>query len=296
MANAATPKVSIGLPVYNGEAYLADTLDCLLSQSYTNIEVVVSDNASSDSTETIANEYVRKDQRVVYYKNRKNVGVAKNYNMAFERSTGKYFKWAAMGDICGTTFIEKCVDILEECDDVVLCYPRTRVFSDDVLDSTDYDDNLDLQFENPSDRFRLLLANLKLNNAMNGVIRSDVLGKTVLHKVFVGSDICLMAELALRGKIREYPEFLFYRRINESTATILKSEEEIGRFFQPGSQSALLFQNTKGIATLYSIVARAPISLTEKAKCFGYLLKRTYWYKAKLNRELKRAVVKRLKG
>lgn len=275
---------------------MAETLESLLSQSYGDLELVISDNASTDSTESIANDYARKDQRIAYFRNPENVGIAINYNKTFERSNGKYFKWAAVGDICDSEFIAKCVEVLEARDDVVLCYPRARLFSDDRHDSARYDDNLDLQIDKASERFRLLLANLTMNNAMNGLIRSDVLRRTILVKAFWSSDKCLMAELSLRGKFFELPQYLFYRRIGESTSTTLKSNEERSRYFHPTNPDALLFQHTKRISTLYGVVARAPIPLLERIKSYGYLLGHTYRYKKDLNRELKRAIAHTLQG
>src|SRR5689334_3559190 len=90
-----SPKVSIGLPVYNGENYLAKTIASILAQTFTDFELIICDNASSDSTQRICEDFARQDARVRYGRNEKNLGAGPNYDLAFSRSTGTYFKWAA---------------------------------------------------------------------------------------------------------------------------------------------------------------------------------------------------------
>jgi glycosyltransferase involved in cell wall biosynthesis len=89
------PRVSIGLPVFNGEKYLAEALDSILSQTYRDFKLIISDNASTDRTEQICREYAAKDRRIRYYRNEKNIGAPKNFNRVFELSSGKYFRWDA---------------------------------------------------------------------------------------------------------------------------------------------------------------------------------------------------------
>ena len=125
MNSMDTPLVSIGLPVFNGEMYIRSALDSLLGQRYRNIEIIVCDNASTDATGDILNEYMEKDDRIKYYRHSENLGAAKNYNVSFEKSNGKYFKWAAHDDVLDVQYIERCVHELEKDDNVVLVHPRT---------------------------------------------------------------------------------------------------------------------------------------------------------------------------
>lgn len=284
------PKVSIGLPVFNGEKWLGDTLDNLLSQTYSNLEVIISDNASTDATQNISNAFVSMDKRVRLLVNRENMGLANNYNKAFNCSSGVYFKWSTASDVCDKDFIRKCVEVLNKRTDVVLCYPRTKLFVDSPEQGEEYSDNLNLQQEKASERFIELLLNMRLNNAMNGVIRSNVLRQTILHKAFLGSDICLMAELVLRGKMYELPETLFYRRMDRETATKLKTRTEVKQYFRPRNSELMLFQSWKSILNLFSVVQRAPITILEKMEAYQYLLKRMYWGKNDLFEDIREAI------
>ena len=114
--------VSIGLPVYNGEDYIDEALQSLLDQTYENIEIIVSDNCSTDQTEHKVKKIAQKDNRIFFYKNKKNYGASYNFNLTVKLSKGSYFKWASHDDVCDQKFIESCMDVLEQDDSAVLAY------------------------------------------------------------------------------------------------------------------------------------------------------------------------------
>jgi len=119
------PKVSIGLPVYNGENYLRNALESILDQTFRDFEVIISDNASTDRTGEICREYAAKDPRIRYCRNDRNLGAAGNFNRAFELSSGEYFKWAAHDDVIERDFLSSCVSVLDEDPSVVACFAMT---------------------------------------------------------------------------------------------------------------------------------------------------------------------------
>ena len=98
------PRVTVGLPVFNGENYLAEALDSLLTQSFENFLLIISDNASTDSTQKICTDYSAKDPRIRYVRLDTNVGAAENYNRLVDVAEGDYFKWAAHDDNCRPEF------------------------------------------------------------------------------------------------------------------------------------------------------------------------------------------------
>src|SRR5581483_7973034 len=121
------PKVSIGLPVYNGENYLAQAIECLLAQTFSDIELIISDNASTDGTEAIARDFAARDRRVRYVRQPLNRGAGWNFSETFRLAQGEYFKWAAHDDLCAPTFIERCVKVLDVDRELVLCFSRSAV-------------------------------------------------------------------------------------------------------------------------------------------------------------------------
>ena len=112
--SSSKPQVSIGMPVYNtDEKFLHTALDCLLKQSYSNFELIISDDCSTDSTSRICCEYAKKDSRINYIRQEKNMGALPNFNFVLEQAKSKYFMWAEVDDKWKPDFIEKNVSILE---------------------------------------------------------------------------------------------------------------------------------------------------------------------------------------
>ena len=124
-------KVSIGLPIHNGEEFLSEAIDSILVQTFEDFELILCDNASSDGTQRICQEFAGRDGRIKYYRNTTNVGAARNFNWTFELSLGEYFKWAAHDDFLAHDFLEKCVDVLDKNPSIVLCQSEVQ-FVDDV--------------------------------------------------------------------------------------------------------------------------------------------------------------------
>lgn len=278
------------MPVYNGEEFLGVAIDSLLAQTCGNFELVISDNASTDATESICRAYAAKDARIKYQRNTVNIGASENYNSVFRRSTAPYFKWASSNDYCAPEFLARCVEVLNANADTALVYPRTRLFRVTLDDAQDYQDSVDIRDENAVVRFERMIAQLGLNNIMNGVMRSAPLKRTPLIKPFFASDCVLMAELALYGKIIEYPEFLFYRRMDEKTATKLKSAEEVLRHYDPELKNPMLFQEWKAMREYFAAVARSELPLRQKITAYSRLIRRVRWRRNALGADVLQAI------
>ncbi|MCI0563810.1 MAG: glycosyltransferase family 2 protein [Nitrososphaera sp.] len=281
------PRVSVGMPVYNGEKFIRESIGSLLRQSFRDLELIISDNASTDATERICRELASTDGRVRYYSNTVNIGVTENYNKVFRYARGEYFKWASCNDVCAQDFIQHCVDVLDQRPDVVLCYPKTGLFDTEITSAEDYADNLDLQEEDPRSRFLHLIERIGLNNALNGVIRTEVLGRIPLHKHFSGSDINLIAELCLYGKFVEVPERLFYRRINANAHSGMLNKTQVQQRFWPHDKKAMLFRLRKSSLEYFAAVLRSPLTYRDKHTIFLRLLKRIIRARGLLIRELR---------
>jgi glycosyltransferase involved in cell wall biosynthesis len=210
------PLVSIGMPVYNGERFIREALDSLLAQEYEHIELIISDNASTDQTAEICQEYIAKDQRVCYYRNESNLGAVKNFNRAFDISKGKYFVWAGAHDLWHPSFVSAGVDVLEREPDVVLAYPYTMLISIDGKPLGVTPDRIDTRGMSVVQRYKYTVWNLHWCNMVYGVIRSDTLHKTSKFRDILAPDFALLAEMALYGAVAQVPAPLFYRRKNRA--------------------------------------------------------------------------------
>src|SRR2546427_6914452 len=155
MTAHATPRVSMAVPVYNGERYLGEALDSLLAQTYHDFELIICDNASTDGTGEIARSYASMDERVRYVRNERNLGLAGNVKRAFQLSSGEYFRWHAADDVCAPQFLARCVAVLDRHPAVVLAYPRTKLIDADGRVTAAYDDGLHLQAARRSEERRV---------------------------------------------------------------------------------------------------------------------------------------------
>lgn len=236
------PLVSVGMPVFNSAAWLAPSIESILGQSSGDLELIVSDNASSDATLDICEHYARADDRVRLYRNAENRGANENYVATLRAARGVYFKWASSNDICAPTFIEKCVDALEQDPDAVLACPRSCLFEDSVERAEPYAHDLELLAADPAERFIGLQTGMALNNAMNGVIRRTALQRASTLGNFLRADLVLMAELSLLGKFLLLEERLFYRRMSAGSATRFATEREVEQHHVPSAREPLQWQ------------------------------------------------------
>lgn len=267
-----TPRVSIGFPVYNGEKYIRQCLDTLLGQTYSDFEVVICDNGSSDSTVAICQEYAERDGRITFYQNESNLGAAYNYNKVFHLSKGEYFRWVAHDDYSAPTALERCVELLDTYPDAILSYPKT-VLIDGPGNVLEYhEDGYDLRDDSASERFAKFFLSSGWCHPVFGLIRREVLSKTGLIGNFASSDRVLLGELAVFGKCYEVPEHLAYRRVHpENSTEANRTDEEMMAWFDPNKKKKLLTPRIVRFVEFAKGINRAPVSLLEKAKCYGVL-------------------------
>lgn len=227
------PVVSIGVPVFNGERYLAHTLEVLLAQTFRDFEIIISDNASTDATPRICRDAMAKDPRVRYFRQESNVGAAMNYNRAFALARGRYFRWNAADDFVAPDALAKCVNFLRENQDFVLAYPRTKIIDDQDRALEEYDDGLDLRDASVARRIDVILQRTRECNAVFGLIDAERLRQTGLIGCFTGSDHILLFELALRGPFAELDGSWFYRRTHPAASSADKSLARQREFYDP---------------------------------------------------------------
>jgi glycosyltransferase involved in cell wall biosynthesis len=208
----STPKVSIGLPVYNGERYLRAAIDSILAQTCRDFELIICDNASTDGTAAICARYAAQEPRIRYHRQPRNIGATANFNRTFELARGIYFKWAAHDDLVEPTYLEKCVAALEQAPDAVLCQSLVKIVDDQGEFLEEYDHTIcGTDSQRASVRFA---ARLWPNDCQEvfGVIRSDALRRTELIGYHLGGDRTLLVDLALLGRFLLVPEVLFLNR------------------------------------------------------------------------------------
>lgn len=209
MEDGNQPLVSIGVPVFNGAKGLVRALDSLLEQDYSNLEIIISDNASTDATPEICGKYARKDSRVKYCRSEENLGAIWNFNRVFELSFGKYFMWAAHDDQRERSFVGTCVEKMEQCPDAVLCQTYTAMFIEgrgEMLCAAHLD-----SFEDVTglvERYRETLKRFPAT-AIYGLYRSSAMRKTQMYQKCIATDLAFIQELSVYGEFVQVPKMLF---------------------------------------------------------------------------------------
>jgi glycosyltransferase involved in cell wall biosynthesis len=258
------PLVSIGLPVYNGERFLAQALDSLLGQTLGDLELIISDNASTDRTAEICKDYAARDARIRYIRQERNKGAMWNFNFVAQQARGRYFKWSSANDFCDPRLLEKCVAVLRSDSGAVLCHGRTCIVDEDTDERTPYAGDVCATDARPSERFMVVARSLKLNNPVWSVMRLDVLRRTPLHRHYLAGDIVLTFELALHGHFILLPEILLYRRFGPRTWSERLSPTDKSEYLFAGAE--LRFPKWRRRIDLVRAVLRAPISGSEKLR------------------------------
>ena len=269
----AGPRLSIGLPVYNGQECLTEALDALLGQSYEDFELIISDNASTDATAGICRRYEKQDSRIVYIRQPANIGRVPNHNFLIRRARGELFKWAACDDLYARDLLKRCVDALDECPDVVLTHSWSAMIdnSRNVLKLVDYPVATDSA--RAPERFRSMLFD-GWGDDSYGVIRTKVLRRTPLHGSYHFADRTFTTELALHGRFYQVPDWLFFRRDAPPRTSPFTVRSRCA-YMDPQRADRLRHP----VARLYgeyfwayiAMIRRAPLSASDRQECYRHL-------------------------
>ncbi|MBC7950399.1 MAG: glycosyltransferase family 2 protein [Rhodospirillaceae bacterium] len=242
------PPLCIGLPVYDGEAYLPAALDSLLSQSFGDFQVVISDNASTDATAEICRDIAARDPRLRYSRTARNIGAGPNFNRVFAFSQSPFFKWMAHDDMLAPHALSQMMAALADQPKAVLAHSRLTLVEDggQALDVDDHGRILDrhgrpfhrlepphlAEGSRPSQRFGEVLRRMNWCTAIFGVMRTNALRRTHLHGSYYEADRVLLAELALLGRFIQLDEPVIIKRCHAGVS-VLKPYAEQARMIDP---------------------------------------------------------------
>jgi glycosyltransferase involved in cell wall biosynthesis len=198
---AASPTISIGMPVYNAENYIRSALDSLLTQTYTNFELIISDNASTDSTSEICATYMERDSRIRYIRQPTNLGATANFRLVLLQSTAPYFMWAAADDIRSPDFLAANLSFLEQHAEYVASISPVK-FSGGDFDPMKMGDAA-LDDDDPNQRIIKPFSKWHANGRFYSVFRRKPVAEWphLNDMEFLGSDWTLITHLAAQGKL-----------------------------------------------------------------------------------------------
>ena len=271
---SGSPNVSIGLPVYNGERYLALTIDSILAQTFQDFELIISDNCSTDRSGEICRQYVEQDSRVRFFPSEVNKGAAWNFRRVFELARGLYFRWAPSDDVFAPESLAACVEVLDAHPDAVLCYPKTILIDGAGAVIKPYNDNLDLRSDSLVERYRMAAHQIGLVNVMYGLMRTEKVRQTRLIRHYPGADVIFLLELTLHGKFLEINRPLFFRRMHEQASSSMKSSlSELQVYLDPSKKGQVFSRRWRTFMDQVVAVLRGPLSPTERMQLLFFLVR-----------------------
>lgn len=262
----AHPPVSIGLPVFNGQRYLAEALESMLAQTYTDFELVIGDNGSTDATVEIIVDAVDRDERVRWLRSDENRGAAWNYNRVFHATGGRYFRWAAYDDLVHPTYLERLVEALDQGPAaVVLAQAATTLIDENGAEVGVWDESFDLTAPGPARRLSQLVRHLVMSNVFFGLVRRSAMERTRLHGAYPSADYVFLAELALLGTFALVPERLFLRRVHPGMSRYANTSlGDVAEWFQPGTGGAARPEQLRLFVEHLRAIERAPLKPLER--------------------------------
>jgi len=294
----STPLVSVGLYVYNGERFLEEALDSILNQTFTDFELIISDNASTDRTGEIAEAYGKRDDRIRYYRSEKNMGGGWNMRRVYELATGKYFKWAAADDLLEPDFLRRCVEMLESDLGCVVAYASTKQVDENETFIKNYVTPVKADSNDPVARFReMLLVNHNCYQIF-GVMRISALHQLPPHGIYMSADRVLLARMSLLGRFYEVPQYLFISRrhsqqssktrpvrLNQPRFRLTNRQGQLGNppleWWDPAKARTVSFPEFRELLEYFLSIYRASLGVGQKIRCYSMLLP---WIKTRRKR------------
>jgi len=272
----SVPRLSIGLPVYNGEDFLAESLDSLLGQTYEDFELIISDNASTDGTADICCGYAKQDSRIRYVRQPHNLGCAPNHNVLVQYARGELFKWVSHDDLYGRELIERAIEALDEYPQVVLanCWTAMIDSSRTVTKAVRY--TLDTESPRAPERFRSMLFE-KGGDDDGGVIRMEMLRRIRPYDSYYHSDRTLVTEMALQGPFYHVPDWLYFRRDHpKASIRAFTTARTNCTNLDPRRADRLRHPVVRllgeYVLAYVTMIQRAPLSAADKRECYRHLV------------------------
>ena len=265
-------QVSIGLPVFNGEKYLAHLIDSVLSQTFSDFELIISDNASTDRTQEMCLDYAIRDRRIIYSRNPENVGAAENANIVFRKARGRYFRWAGHDDVFAPDLLARCVTVLDAMPDIILCHTIVTTI-DQHGKATGHIESSKGLAEHPHSRFHeLILLNYHCDQ-IYGLIRSEVLQRTNLFQNYTDCDRTLLAEVGLYGRFYYVKEPLFFRRVHpEKSTEVFKDWRSRMALYNPGKENHIWLPHWLQFFDYIRVIGTVRLPLLERLLCLSHMV------------------------
>ncbi len=278
--NTELPAVSIGLPVYNGERFVSEAIQCVLDQTFSDWELIICDNASTDHTVEICRQFADRDSRIRVHQNARNMGVCFNYSEVFRLSRARYFKWMAHDDLFNPRFIEACLQELEKDEGLVLAFTKMCYVDAGGRMLRRQTSELSVSGVTVESRAKQFLASAAQSTDFlwlaYGVVRREVLQQIGSMGLYAGSDHVMLFRIALRGRIKQIEEEMFFRREHSEASTCKRGPtvRERAKFAYADDNRRLVLPWCRMLKEHIGTAMQAPVPFGSKLACAAAVLRR----------------------
>jgi glycosyltransferase involved in cell wall biosynthesis len=297
-----TPRVSVGLPVFNGENFLHEALESICSQTFTDLEVIISDNGSTDATAAIGQEFARRDPRVRYHRSDENLGGTWNFNRVLQLARGEYFRWAAHDDVVAPRYLERCVEALDARPDAVLCHTAVEIIDGDGVNAGRYESP---PWRRGADRVHVRFHDAVLYKGrlhlIFGLMRRAALERVPAYGAYSHADGVLLARLVMLGPFLHVDEPLQLMREHPdqiSTTCGVKSATGMVDYlawrswYDPKYADRVGFPYWRILGEYARSLAVVPdVAMNDRIRCVGGVCASAWSSKGQLRRDLARAAL-----
>lgn len=293
----SAPRITVGLPVYNGQKYLEAAIESHLAQSFGDFELVISDNGSTDATGDICGRYAQLDARVKYLKSPINRGILWNHRRVFEPidPSTPYFRWAGADDILEPGLLAAMVEVLDTRPEIEAVMPATKNIDEEGTVIRTMERSLNLESPDVFERARqILLANYQHVIAY-GLLRAPSLRCMRTGPHYIGWDPVFIWELALRGQVFQLVEPALLRRFHQGSISRVKTVKEMRKWVEPGTSAGMNFPHWAWAYERTRSLLATPMNLGEKLRITMFLMRTTLWQRQQLARDITQATRRALK-
>lgn len=264
--------ITIGIPVYNEENFIRDTLNSVVQNLESIDKVIITDNNSTDNTSAICKEFVKKYEKIVYIRHEKDIGSVKNFEYSLLMTDTKYFMWLGGHDCISKGYIEKAIIELEKNSDASLFFGQFEKIDREgkviaVVDDIYWEE---LNSNDPFERVFSHVKNIRFNYFFYGVYRTELIKQAYINKIFIGVDVIIMLRICELGKFINKRDVKFFIREvrKESRNDAIKRYKEV---LGGNLKKSLLINPYKKLIKGYIDI------LNSAAKKSSNKIKKNYW-------------------
>jgi glycosyltransferase involved in cell wall biosynthesis len=286
----------IGLPVYNGQRFLGTAIDSLLSQSFTDFRLVISDNGSTDATPELCASYSKQDGRITYLRSPENRGILWNHRRVMDEIDGstEYFRWAGADDILEPGLLQEMVTLLDARREVEAVVPDVKNIDDEGKMIGSMPRTLHLPSTDVVERARQFLTAGYQHVFAYGLLRVATLRRMRTRPAYLGWDPIFALELILRGQMLQTTGSALLRRFHPGSISRVKTAKEMRKWVEPNTKNIMSFPHWTWAYERARVLMSSPVSTRDRCRIAVLLLRTMLWQKGSLVRDLTQAARRKL--